>query len=411
ARSLNLKLIAAFAGAALVAVALASFLTERFTTREFDSYVTARQMMEQHMGGSTPGMGQGMEQHMEGLTPGMGQGMAQMMGPVTGQGEAVTPTAGQGEAVAPTVGQGEAAFLADVRRSLLISGGLAAAAALGVAIVIARQITGPLRRLAIAAGDIAHGKLGSRIEGAGGDEVGELARAFNGMAEALEQQEGLRRSMMADIAHELRTPLSVLRGNLEAIQDGLMEPTPQQVVILYDQSVALSRLVDDLRILSLASAGHLELHRHPIDVGELARSGVAELEAVARERGIGFSVDTDGDLPQVAVDRDRIAQALRNLLDNALRYTPQGGQVGVRVMGRGMGLVVSVVDTGSGIAPQDLPRIFDRFYRADGSRARATGGSGLGLAIVKQLIEAHGGRVWAESEQDRGSAFSFSLPS
>src|SRR3990172_7279247 len=264
--SLNLKLILAFAATALAAVAVASFLVERSTTDRFRSYVMDQQAAEQHMGGGIPSM--------DGM---MGSG--------------------------PMMGTSENDFLGGMRRSLWISGGLTGAAALGLAVVIARQITRPVKRLVAATADIASGKLDSRVEDPGPDEIGQLGRAFNGMAEALEQQEGLRRSMMADIAHELRTPLSVLRGNLEAIQDGLMEPTPQQVVILYDQSVALSRLVDDLRILSLASAGHLELHRHPIDVGELARSGVAELEAVARERGIGFSVDTDGDLPQVAVHR------------------------------------------------------------------------------------------------------------
>ena len=216
--------------------------------------------------------------------------------------------------------------------------------------------------------------------------------------------------MMADIAHELRTPLSVLRGNLEAMEDGLLEPTPQQVAVLHDQSAALSRLVEDLRMLSLASAGHLELHRHPADVSELVRSVLMEIEAASRDRGVALSGDAPASLPHVSLDSDRIRQVLRNLIDNALRHTPPGGRIDVQVKATAKQLTVSVADTGSGIATQDLPHLFDRFYRADGSRARATGGSGLGLAIVKQLVEAHGGEVSVESEPGTGSVFSFSLP-
>ena len=371
--SLNLKLILAFAGTVLAAVAVASFLVERSTTDRFRSYVMDQQAAEQHMGGGIPSM--------DGM---MGSG--------------------------PMMGTSENDFLGGMRRSLWISGGLTGAAALGLAVVIARQITRPVKRLVAATADIASGKLDSRVEDPGPDEIGQLGRAFNSMAEALERQEEQRRSMMADIAHELRTPLSVLRGNLEAMEDGLLEPTPQQVAVLHDQSAALSRLVEDLRMLSLASAGHLELHRHPADVSELVRSVLMEIEAASRDRGVALSGDAPASLPHVSLDSDRIRQVLRNLIDNALRHTPPGGRIDVQVHKQGTALTVSVADTGSGIATQDLPHLFDRFYRADGSRARATGGSGLGLAIVKQLVEAHGGEVSVESEPGTGSVFSFSLP-
>ena len=371
-RSLTVKLVLAFAGTALAAVAVASFLMERSTTSQFESYVMGRQTMGQHMGAGAPSMAGRMDS-------------------------------------GPMMGSLEDDFLSDVRRSLWVSGGLTAAAALGLAVVIARQITGPVRRLAVAASDIACGRLDRRVERPWSDEIGQLGRAFNSMAEALERQEEQRRSMMADIAHELRTPLSVLRSNLEAIQDGLLKPTPEQVAVLHGQSVALSRLIEDLRTLSLASAGHLDLHRQPIDVLELARSVVAEAEAAARERGVTLSVEAPRDLPSVSLDGDRIRQVLRNLLDNALRYTPSGGRIDVQVHEQGTALTVSVADSGSGIPAEDLPHVFDRFYRADGSRARATGGSGLGLAIAKQLVEAHGGQVWAQSEPGKGSVFSFSL--
>ena len=371
-RSLNVKLILALAGTALAAVALASFLMERSASSEFRSYVMDQQMMGQHMGGSTPRM----DQMMSG----------------------------------PMMGTREDAFLADMRQSLWISGGLVAAAALVLAVILARQITGPVRRLAAATTDIAGGKLDSRIENTGSDELGQLGQSFNSMAATLQRQEEERRSMLADIAHELRTPLSVLRGNLEAMLDGLLEPRHEQLSVLHEQSVALSRLIDDLRTLSLAAEGHLELHRQPTDVAELARRVVGEMEAGAKEREIALSVEAPEGLPRPALDSDRIGQVLRNLIDNALRYTPASGRVRVTVRPQAEGVTVTVSDTGAGIAREDLPHVFDRFYRADGSRTRATGGSGLGLAIVKQLVEAHGGEVRAESDPGRGSVFSFALP-
>ena len=371
-RSLNVKLILALAGTALAAVALASFLMERSATSEFRSYVMDQQMMEQHMGGSTPGMNQMMS--------------------------------------GPMMGTREDAFLADMRQSLWISGGLVAGAALVLAVIMTRQITEPVRRLATATADIARGKLDARVESPGDDELGQLGRSFNSMAATLQRQEEERRSMLADIAHELRTPLSVLRGNLEAMLDGLLEPRQEQLSVLHEQSLALSRLIDDLRTLSLAAEGHLDLHRQPTDIAELARRVVAEMEAGAGERQVALSVEAPKRLPRPALDSDRIGQVLRNLIDNALRYTPAGGRVSVTARPQGRGVTVAVADTGAGIAPEDLPHVFDRFYRADGSRTRATGGSGLGLAIVKQLVEAHGGRVWAQSEPGRGSAFSFALP-
>jgi signal transduction histidine kinase len=237
-----------------------------------------------------------------------------------------------------------------------------------------------------------------------------LGQSFNSMAATLQRQEEERRSMLADIAHELRTPLSVLRGNLEAMLDGLLEPRHEQLSVLHEQSVALSRLIDDLRTLSLAAEGHLELHRQPTDVAELARRVVGEMEAGAKEREIALSVEAPESLPRPALDSDRIGQVLRNLIDNALRYTPASGRVRVTVRPQAEGVTVTVSDTGAGIAREDLPHVFDRFYRADGSRTRATGGSGLGLAIVKQLVEAHGGEVRAESDPGRGSVFSFALP-
>ena len=362
-RSIGTKLLLAFAAIVVLALALTSVIVERSTTDQFESYLTHTQQMEEH--------------HLAG---------------------------GQ-----PMMGQAENDFLSDVRRSLWIAGGLSGLAAVVLALIVSRQLTRPLRRLTAAAGEIAHGNLAVRVNERTQDEAGQVGRAFDTMADALQQQEQARQSFMTDIAHELRNPLSVLRGNLEAIQDGLLEPTPEQVSTLHDQSVALSRLVEDLRTLSLAATGHLEIHRQEIDLRQVAEAVVAGFQPSAAERSISLSLQAD-ELPAVLADPERVGQALRNLIDNALRYTPSGGSVVVSLTAKGGQATVAVADTGGGVAPQDLPHVFDRFYRADRSRSRATGGSGVGLAIVKQLVEAQGGGVSAQSEPGRGSTFAFSLP-
>jgi len=244
------------------------------------------------------------------------------------------------------------------------------------------------------------------------------------MAGALAQAETLRRNLVADIAHELRTPLAVLQGHVEGLQDGVLSPTPPTLDRLHEETLLLTRLVDDLRELSLAEAGELKLERQPSDLGELLRRSVAAMQPQAAEKGVTLALDVAPDLPLANVDADRIGQVMRNLLANALRYTTAGGSVTVMarqtektrgtgvtgVTGEVPALLVAVADSGPGIAPDDLPHVFDRFYRADKSRSRASGGAGLGLAIVKQLVEAHGGRVWAESEVGKGATFKFTLP-
>jgi two-component system sensor histidine kinase BaeS len=369
--SLGMRLIVAFVGIALTVVALASFLVERSTSSEFETYLANRQMMERGQGVGRPSAG-----------PGLG----------------------------PLVGALENAFLDDVRSSLWVSGGISAGAALILAVLVAVQMTRPLRGLATAAGAVAEGRLDVRVPAQGSDEMRCLGQAFNAMAQSLELQEHQRRSLMTDIAHELRTPLSILQGNLEAMRDDILEPSQEQLAILHEETLALSRVIDDLRTLSLAEAGQLKLERRSTDIGQLVRRLAAEMEARARERDIRLQVQTPADIVPAMADADRIAQVIRNLLDNALHYTPTGGKVELVVTGGAGEAMLSVIDTGSGIAPEDLPHVFDRFYRADPSRSRVSGGSGLGLAIVRQLVEVHGGSVWAESEPGRGSAFHVSLP-
>ena len=218
--------------------------------------------------------------------------------------------------------------------------------------------------------------------------------------------------MAADIAHELRTPLAVIQANLEAMLDGIRPLSAEEVADVHRETQLLSRLVTDLRDLSLAETGQLLLRKELTDLSALVRTSVARFSSWAEDKGVRLDVEAAADLPRVEVDPDRVAQVLGNLLDNALRHTLPGGEVVVRLQPGAQRdeVRVTVSDTGSGIPEEHLPNIFERFYRADRARTRTGGGSGIGLAVVKQLVEAHGGRVWAESQPEEGTAFRFVLP-
>jgi signal transduction histidine kinase len=216
--------------------------------------------------------------------------------------------------------------------------------------------------------------------------------------------------MIADIAHELRNPLSTMQGNLEGMIDGVLPLDTSQVATVYDQTVLLSRLVEDLRTLSLAQAGELRLELEEADLGELVRGVVADFRPLADSRKVALEVRAIEEHPDVRIDSLRISQVLANLLSNALRHTLEGGRIEIGITDGVPGIEVSVTDSGSGIGLEDLPHVFERFYRADQSRTRSGGGSGLGLAIAKELVESHGGRIWADSRPGQGSTFAFSLP-
>ncbi|NOZ30085.1 MAG: HAMP domain-containing protein [Chloroflexi bacterium] len=314
-------------------------------------------------------------------------------------------------------------FLQSVNRSLLLAGLAASIVALILGAALFFQLTAPIRRLKAAAQAIASGDLSHRVPVRSQDELGELAQAFNTMAESLARAETQRRHLMADIAHELRTPISVIQGNLEAMLDGVLPTNAEQIASLHEETLLLGRLVADLRLLSLAEAGQLKLERGEAKLDRLVRKVAELMQPRAQEKGIRFEIDVSADLPPVFVDPDRIHQVIGNLVSNALRYAPPGGRVTIRAFTEGTpgdpdaSVIVQVTDDGPGIAAQDLPHVFDRFYRADRSRTRASGGSGLGLAIVKHLVEAHGGRVWAESPvftrpdgTRHGTRVSFTLP-
>ncbi len=304
------------------------------------------------------------------------------------------------------------AFLDQVNRAILVSGLIAGGLALILGAVLAASITAPLRRLRAAAEAIAQGRLDQRVPPGPPDEIGALSAAFNRMAEGLAQAEELRRRMVADIAHELRTPLSVIQAQVEALLDGVFPADAEHIRPIHEETLLLRRLVDDLRTLALADAGQLQLERAPTDVAGLVQRAVSRFQPQALEKGVTLTAEVAPDLPTLKLDAQRMDQVLGILLDNALRYTPAGGRVCVRVEKRGQDgrLRLSVSDTGPGIPTEDLPHVFDRFWRGEKSRSRAGGGSGLGLAIAKQLVEAHGGRIWAESTPGQGSTFFMELP-
>jgi signal transduction histidine kinase len=278
--------------------------------------------------------------------------------------------------------------------------------------LMSRSLTAPLSRLAEAAQAIGARDLSRRVNVEGTKEVVELANAFNDMAEGLQQAETLRRSMVADIAHELRTPLSVLKGNLHALLDDVYPLTKAEVSRLYDQTHLLSRLVNDLHELSQAEAKQLPLNWQDVDLPQLILEQSAAFNPLLEEKGITLKIDTLSNVPKVRADPARLAQILGNLVMNAAAHTPIGGIITLGLAQEKETLLLSVTDNGDGIPTEHLPHVFDRFYRTDRSRTRSTGGAGLGLAIVRALTELHGGSVAVTSDgvAGNGSRFTVRLP-
>jgi len=304
----------------------------------------------------------------------------------------------------------EEAFLTSVRKSIIWAALIAGGAGIAFTFWLSRRILKPVQALTVAARRMQEGNLDQQVSVSSKDEIGELAQTFNTMAAGLKRQEELRRQMVSDIAHELRTPLSNIRGYLEALREGLAEPTPSMINSLYDEALLLSRLVDDLQDLALAEAGQLALKRQPVALQDIVQRAVDSIRSQAEAKGLKLRVDLPKELPLVDVDPQRIVQVLINLLKNAVNHTPTDGEIAVSTVKQEQWIEVKVSDTGEGISPEDLPYIFERFYRADKSRSRVTGGAGLGLTIAKKIIEAHGGRIWAESEEGRGATLIFTLP-
>jgi len=298
-----------------------------------------------------------------------------------------------------------------INRFLLLGGSLAIVIALVLTFILSRRMSSPIGVLANAARRLGGGDLSQRVRFQGKGEVKELAQAFNSMAADLERAGQLRRNLVADVAHELRTPLSNIQGYLEAIRDRVMKPNAATIRSLNEEAALLSRLVNELQELSLAEAGELKLVYQAEDIANVVKQAINSWQHQVAAKEISLSLDLPDNLPLVNIDRQRVNEVLYNLLENAVVHTREGGTINVAAAKQGDWVEISVSDTGEGIPAEDLPNIFERFYRVDRSRARATGGSGLGLTIAKRWVEAHGGKITAKSELGKGSSFSFTLPS
>ncbi|MBI2832166.1 MAG: HAMP domain-containing protein [Chloroflexi bacterium] len=317
---------------------------------------------------------------------------------------------------APEVAEQE--FLGRINSSLWLTGLIAAAAALLLGIFLTRHITSPIRALSKGASHIAKGDLGYRVNVNTRDEIGDLAQSFNAMSASLDKGEQSRRRLVADIAHELRTPLTVIDGTVSGIMDGVFKPDAEHLGAIKEQTALLTRLIGDLRDLSLAESGQMKLELAPTDMVDLVRRKLSQAEVAAREKSIELKLNALPNVPEVNVDSIRMEQVISNLLANAVRHTPDGGSITASLAAVSCdsarhvkpSLVISIADTGEGIPPEHLPHVFERFYRVQDSRSRSDGGAGLGLAIVKQMVEAHGGRAWAESEVGKGSTFYIQIP-
>jgi signal transduction histidine kinase len=303
-------------------------------------------------------------------------------------------------------------FDAAITEILVVATIVALLAAIIVSIYTARRIVGPIQVMRAASHHIAAGDYHERIPIPGNDELGTLAQAFNQMAEELEQTEQRRLALIGDVAHELRTPLSSIRSTMEGLVDEVLPAEPSTFLSVQREIARLQRLVYDLEELSRAESGQISLDLQSVHVLKPIQAAVNRLKTQYEDKGVALQVDIPDEHLSIWADPGRVTQVLLNLLGNALQYTPSGGRVTVRITRKGQEAVVKVQDTGIGIPIEHLSHIFERFYRVDKSRSRAGGGSGIGLTIARHLVEAHGGRIWAESPgPDKGSTFTFTLPS
>jgi signal transduction histidine kinase len=311
----------------------------------------------------------------------------------------------------------EGDFLGRTNSYLWIAGIIAIIVALLLGIFLTRQITRPLRALNTGAKHISEGDLSHRVKIHSRDEIGQVAESFNNMAFKLENSEQSRRQLVSDVAHELRTPLTIIQGTVDGIEDEVFLPDKEHLDSIKEQTTLLTHLVNDLRDLSLAESGQLKLELQPTNMVELVQRKLSQFQFSAQKKNIRLNLGDFPKLPEIKIDSKRIEQVLGNLLSNAIRHTPEDGQITISLRmapsedkARKNDLIIAIADTGEGIAAEHLPHLFDRFYRVETSRSRSDGGVGLGLSIVKQMVQAHGGHVWAESQLGHGSTFYVALP-
>ena len=302
-----------------------------------------------------------------------------------------------------------AMFLDSIHRYLIWAFAGAIGLAVGLSYFMNRRILGPLTRMTTITGEIAAGEFSARVPVATADEVGQLARAFNRMAENLEKIERLRRSLMIDVAHELRTPLTNIRGYLEALNDGVLPPAPETLSLLQDETLRLVQLVEDVLALARADAAGSQLQPTAVDLKTMVESTLATFMPALNSKSLTVKVDSPPKPETIPADRDRLARILRNLTDNAVQYAPEETVVAITLVMQPDSVRVDYANAAGDVLPEDLPYLFERFYRGEKSRSRHHGGAGIGLSIVKELVEAHGGRVHAEL--DNGTIHvGFTLP-
>jgi signal transduction histidine kinase len=448
-RSLSLKLILAFLFVSLAGIAVIAFVAARSTSQAFGQFVlnqyqeelTQRLVDHYEINGTWEGIESSFQQvgpFKPGGQPSPMRGFRPLL-LASSTGEIVlpapegrepgqisqldlersTPIEVEGEVVGYLVLQPgpfredrpEAAFINQFYRVLIISTSIAVAIALVLGILLARTMTRPLRELTKATEAVAAGDLDQTVPVRSRDELGQLAASFNQMNARLAEVQNSRRQLTADVAHELRTPISVILAHVDGMLDGVVEVDTESVAILQDEAQRLNRIIDDLRLLTLAETHELELERRPTEVEPVLRQAANAHRAEAKLKGIQIILAVPDGLPLASIDPDRILQVLGNLIANALYFTPQGGEIQLKATNTPTGILIGVEDDGPGIPPEDLPHVFDRFYKGDKSRTRSKGeGTGLGLAIAKSIVEGHGGRIWAEGQPGQGATIFFTLP-
>ncbi|MEE8568281.1 MAG: ATP-binding protein [Anaerolineales bacterium] len=447
-RSLGIKLILAFLAVGLAGVGVIALLVGRATETEFRQFV-----FNQYQDSIVELLGDYYNTHngwdgVEDLFPFTGRMPFQRRGPnpmpgggiVLTDGKGIVLLAGSGFEVGEKIPQdalnagapikmdettvgwiitardefmenpAEAAFLDRIQTTLIIGAIGAVAVSLLLGILLTRTLTHPIRELTTATRAVAEGNYEQRVSVRSKDELGELATSFNLMSAELARSINLRRQMTADIAHELRTPISVILGHAEGVYDGVLPPSKETFDIIREEAQRLERMVEDLRILTRADAGELTLTRQYISPQGLLDQVATAYHPITQKKNITLDIETPTKLPDILVDIDRMKQVLGNLINNAIHYTPTDGHISLLATQSQTGMEFRVQDSGPGIEPDDLPHVFDRFYRTDKSRQRDSGGSGLGLAIAKSLVENHGGKIWVESKLGDGSTFLIRLP-
>jgi signal transduction histidine kinase len=301
-------------------------------------------------------------------------------------------------------------FVVGILRPIVLLSFLPAVLTLVIGMLLMRRVVTPLSEVIAAAQSVAAGDLSTRVQASGPDVLRALNDSFNQMADSLERNDRERRDMLADIAHELRTPLSVIRGRLEGILDGVYSTDEAQIAQVLEETYLMERLVDDLRLLTLAESRQLHFDLKKVNLGELAERAVSLFEAETNEHNIMLTLTIEPGLASIQADPQRVEQVIGNLLSNAVRYVPDGGRVELRVANKADEVELTISDNGPGIPEKNLHHIFDRFWRGEKSRTRSTGGAGLGLTIARQLIEAQQGCIFARNQPGGGLLVGFSLP-